>query len=62
MDEKRVVPFDKALAYVMAKNAELLDRLAAHAETEYRAGRTRSIEQVAADYGVTLTDTPPPRP
>jgi len=48
-DEER-----KVLRFAKAENP--FDTLARHAKEEYRAGRTRSLEAVAADLGIVLDD------
>lgn len=42
------------LRFVKAKNP--FDALAEEAIREYRAGRTRTIEEIAREYGVDLND------
>lgn len=44
----------KILRFAKAENP--FDALARHAKEEYRAGRTRSLDEVAADLGIVLDD------
>jgi len=50
---ERVVE-DCALTYRLAKPDSPFDVLAAHALNEYRAGRTRTLREMAAEEGIDL--------